>query len=353
MSKYWSETVKNIEPYVPGEQPKDKKYIKLNTNESPYPPSPKVIEAIKAAAGDSLRLYPDPNCDELKETIANYYSLRKDQVFVGNGSDEVLAFAFMAFFNKGRKVFFPDITYSFYPVYAELFGLDYEAIPLDEDFNITLDRFNDENGGIIISNPKSPTAQALPLKDVEAIIKNNMDKVVMVDEAYIDFGGESVVKLIDTYPNLLVIQTLSKSRCLAGLRVGFAMGHKDLIEGLERVKNSFNSYTLDRLAIAGAIEAFKDEAYFQETLKKIITTRERVSKAMKELGFRVLDSKANFLFASHGDISAKVLFQELRERGVLVRYFNKPRIDNFLRITIGTDEEMDSLIKAVKEILKV
>jgi histidinol-phosphate aminotransferase len=350
MSRYWNETVKEIKPYVPGEQPRDQKYIKLNTNENPYPPSPKVIEAIKNAADESLRLYPDPSCDGLRTTLAQYYGLKKEQTFVGNGSDEILAFAFMAFFDPQKTILFPDITYTFYPVYSELFNINYKTVALDDALNIPEELFFRENGGIVISNPNAPTAKYMPLEAIERILKNNMDSVIIIDEAYIDYGGESAVKLIDQYPNLLVIQTFSKSRALAGLRVGFALGHKDLIEGLDRVKNSFNSYTLDRLALAGAVEAIKDEEYFQEARQKVINTRERFSKGLMDLGFEVIDSKANFVFMTHLKIHASSIFMGLREKGILVRHFNKPRIDNYLRVSIGTDKEMDIVLKALKDI---
>lgn len=352
MSKYWSEITKKIMPYTPGEQPKDKKYVKLNTNECPYPPSPKVIDAIKTAANENLRLYPDPNCDDLRDTIAEYYGLEKNQVFVGNGSDEVLAFSFMAFFNPGGPILFPDITYSFYPVYAGLFNIDFEVVYLDEEFNVPIDKFYKNNGGIVISNPNAPTAKFMSVESTKHILNRNLESVVIIDEAYVDFGGESAISLINEYPNLLVIQTLSKSRSLAGLRVGFALGQKELIDGLDRIKNSFNSYTLDRLALIGAIEAIKDEEYFEETRLKIIETREKVSAKLIEMGFRVTDSKANFVFISHTIVHASILFKELREKGILVRYFNKPRIDNYLRVSIGTDEEMNCFLKAVNEIIK-
>ena len=351
MSKYWKEIVKNIEPYIPGEQPGDKRYIKLNTNENPYPPSPGVIEAIRQAANENLRLYPDPNCEELRETIAGYFGLRKEEVFVGNGSDEILAFSFLAFFNHGRPVLFPDITYSFYKVYAELFQVDYKLIPIDEEFIIPVEEFYAENNGIIIPNPNAPTGRFLPVDAFIEIFKHNADSVVIIDEAYIDFGGESAAVIIKEYPNLLIIQTFSKSRSLAGLRVGFCVGHKDLIEGIRRVKNSFNSYTLDRLAVAGAIEAIRDENYFQETRSKIINTRERVSARLIEMGFNVIPSKANFIFISHPEVYAANLFHGLKNRGVLVRYFKKPRIDNFLRVTIGIDEEMDCFLDIIAESL--
>lgn len=350
MSKYWSAFVKNIEPYVPGEQPKDRRYIKLNTNENPYPPSPLVLEALKNAADETLRLYPDPTCDELRETIAQYYGLKKGQVFIGNGSDELLAFSFMAFFKDKKPILFPDITYSFYPVYCELFSIDYTLVPLDEEFNIPADRFCTENGGIVIPNPNAPTARFLPVDAIKRILEANADSVVMIDEAYVDFGGESAVKLINDYANLLVIQTLSKSRSLAGLRVGFALGDEELVEGIDRIKNSINSYTLDRLALAGALAAMKDEAYFQETRRKVIRTRERVASELMRMGFKVLDSRANFIFISHPLYEADMLFRNLREKGILVRYFNKPRIDNYLRVSIGSDEEMDDFLKAIKEI---
>lgn len=351
MSKYWSSVIKEIKPYVPGEQPKDREFIKLNTNENPYPPSPKAITAIKQAATESLRLYPDPNCDELKCTIAQYYSLKEEQVFIGNGSDELLAFAFLAFFNPDSPILFPDITYSFYKVYAGLFQLDYRLIPLDETFSLDTQLLCKKNGGIIIPNPNAPTGKYLSLESIKFILKNNLDVIVIVDEAYIDFGGESAVGLIKDYPNLLIIQTFSKSRSLAGLRVGFALGHVDLIEGLNRVKNSINSYTLDRIALAGATEAIRDQEYFQETRLRIINTRERVSMKLEELGFQITPSKANFIFITHPNYPANTLFDNLREKGVLVRYFNQSRIDNYLRVTIGSDEEMDQFLAIVRGIL--
>ncbi|MCX7841921.1 MAG: histidinol-phosphate transaminase [Clostridia bacterium] len=352
MSKYWSELAKKIEPYVPGEQPKDRKYIKLNTNENPYPPSPRVIDAINRLANESLRLYPDPNCDDLRDTIALYHRLHRSQVFVGNGSDEVLAFAFMAFFDPDKTILFPDITYSFYPVYAELFNLKHRTVPLSDDFDIIAGDYAGENGGIIIANPNAPTAKQIDKEAIIKIIESNLNSVVIIDEAYVDFGGESVIQLINDYPNLLVVQTLSKSRSLAGMRLGFALGHQDLIQALDRIKNSFNSYTLDRLAIGAAVEAFKDEEYFRETCLKVVNTRERISGVLKEMGFKLTDSKANFIFASHPKIKARDLFSGLREKGILVRYFNKPRIDNYLRITIGTDEEMDCMVEALKLLLE-
>ncbi|AFS79852.1 histidinol-phosphate aminotransferase HisC [Gottschalkia acidurici 9a] len=351
MSKYWSEITKEIKPYIPGEQPKDKTYIKLNTNENPYPPSKRVIEAIKNTANEKLKLYPEPTVEKLRDTIGEYYSLKNTQVFIGNGSDEVLAFAFMAFFNPGETIIFPDITYSFYPVYANLFKINYNLISLDDNFSIPIESFSEKNSGIIFPNPNAPTGKYIDIEYIEEILKKNMDKVVIVDEAYIDFGGISSAKLVNKYPNLLVIQTLSKSRSLAGLRVGFALGHEDLIEGLNRIKNSINSYTIDTLALYGSIEAIKDEGYFEETRTKIINTRERISNELKNIGFYVIESKANFVFISHSSVNAEELFIKLKEKGILVRYFNSPRIDNFLRVSIGTDEEMDAFVKGVKEIL--
>lgn len=348
MSRYWSQTVRNISPYVPGEQPKDRKYIKLNTNENPYPPSAKAIEAIRSAANDALRLYPDPSSEELRETIAKAFSLKKENVFIGNGSDEVLAFCFPAFFEPaGLPVLFAEITYSFYPVYAALFNTPYRLIPMDDEFNVPVEGYFQANGGILIANPNAPTGKGLPLEGIQKILQRNAGSVVIIDEAYVDFGGHSAAGLIETYPNLLVIRTLSKSHSLAGLRVGYALGGNDLIEGITRVKDSVNSYTVDRMAQAGAREAIKDVACLQETLSKIIRTRERVSAGLMDMGFHVIPSQANFIFVSHAQVPAADLFQSLREKGILVRYFNKPRIDNYLRVTIGTDEEMDRFLEAI------
>lgn len=353
IDKYWSEKVKNLEPYIPGEQPRDKKYIKLNTNENPYPPSPKVLEVIANSANESLRLYPDPECTELCQAIADYYSLNKRQVFPGNGSDEILAFAFMAFFNPGNPIIFPEITYSFYPVYCNMFNIDYNLITLDNEFNIPIEKFFCQNGGIIFPNPNAPTGKALLLKDINSILEYNKDTVVIVDEAYIDFGGETAAGLINKFSNLLVVQTFSKSRSLAGLRLGFALGSEGLIEALNRIKNSINSYTIDRIAIKAGIESIKDEAWFQSTRQKVIDTRDRVTTALRNLGFKVIDSKANFIFISHEDFKARDLFTILKDRGVLVRHFNKPPIDNYIRISIGTDEEMDRFIEIIKEIMQL
>lgn len=353
MSKYWSGLAKGLDPYVPGEQPKDKKYIKLNTNENPYGPSPRVLEAIRNYTDDSLKLYPDPACDMLVSAAAGYYGLKKEQVFPGNGSDEILAFAFMAFFDPGRAILFPDITYSFYPVYAKLFNIDYRAVPVGEEFEIPEKEFYQSPGGVIIANPNAPTGRYLDLISIKRILDNNSSSVVIIDEAYIDFGGESAVRLIESYPNLMVVQTFSKSRSLAGMRLGFALGDSNLIAAMNSVKNSFNSYTIDRLAMAAGIEAFRDDEYFEETRKKVIATRKRTTSEMTAMGFKVIDSEANFIFAMHPRLNAAEIFSELRAKGILVRYFKKPRIDNYLRITIGSDEEMDAFLKVVKEIISL
>lgn len=352
MSQYWSEIARGLEPYVPGEQPKDKTYVKLNTNENPYPPSPKVLEAMKQAANENLRLYPAPACDELRTCIAGYHGLAKEQVFAGNGSDEVLAFIFLAFFNPGQPILFPDITYSFYPVYAKLFNIDYKLVPLEGDFSIPLEKFSQQNGGIIFPNPNAPTGRYMAVEAIEGILQRNTKHVVVVDEAYIDFGGESAVKLINKYPQLLVVHTLSKSRSLAGLRVGFAMGHEELIEGLDRVKNCINSYTLDRVALAGATATFADEAYFQDMRRKVIATREKTIACLQKIGFTVIPSQANFIFIKHQSASADDLYQQLRAKGILVRYFNKPRINEFLRVSIGSDEEMACFLRVLTEIIR-
>jgi histidinol-phosphate aminotransferase len=351
MSKYWSKLAARLEPYVPGEQLKDKKYIKLNTNENPYPPSPKAIEAIKAAADSSLKLYPDPVAADLKSALAKNYGLKSSQVFVGNGSDEVLAFSFMAFFNTDEEVLFPDVTYSFYPVYANIFSINFRLVPLAEDFTVPVKEFFNSEGGVIIPNPNAPTARAIAAKDIERILVSNKEKVVIIDEAYVDFGAESVVNLVDKHENLLVVQTLSKSRSLAGLRVGWAFGQEHLIEGLTRVKDSINSYTLDRLALIGAAAAVEDVDYFEETRGKIMSTRERITANLQNLGFNIIPSKANFIFISHENVPAEHIFKRLKEEGVLVRYFKKPGIDNYLRVSIGTDAEMDAMIEKLQTIL--
>ncbi len=352
MSQFWSPLVHSLTPYVPGEQPKINNLIKLNTNENPYPPSPKVLAEIKAQTGELLKRYPDPNSDVLKQTIAQYHQLNSNQVFVGNGSDEVLAHAFQALLKQDKPLLFPDITYSFYPVYCGLYQMEYQTIPLTENFEIDINDYHKESGGIIFPNPNAPTGRLLALKNIEALLKKHANKVVLVDEAYIDFGGESAATLINQYPNLLVVQTLSKSRSLAGIRVGFALGHPDLIEALERVKNSFNSYPLDRLAIYGAKAAFEDEAYFQETCQKIIQTRHTLTNTLQALGFNIIPSAANFIFVSHPNYPAEQLAQALRKQSIIVRYFNKPRINQYLRITIGTDAENRQFSQALQSIIQ-
>lgn len=350
MSKFWSPFVKDLVPYVPGEQPKLAKLVKLNTNENPYGPSPKAIAAMQAELGDNLRLYPDPNSDRLKQAVADYYGVQTAQVFVGNGSDEVLAHAFHGLFLHGQPLLFPDISYSFYPVYCGLYRIAFEAIALDEQFQIRVEDYARPNGGIIFPNPNAPTGCPLALDAIERMLKANPDTVVLVDEAYIDFGGETAISLVDKYPNLLVSQTLSKSRSLAGLRVGIAVGHPDLIEALERIKNSFNSYPLDRMAIAGAAAAFEDKAYFEQTCQRVIDSREAIVAGLEKLGFEVLPSAANFVFARHPGKDAAALAAGLREQGVIVRHFKQARIAQFLRITIGTPEQNQALLDALQSL---
>lgn len=352
MSKFWSDIVHKLTPYVPGEQPKLTNLVKLNTNENPYGPSPRVIEALKAEAADSLRLYPDPNSDALKAAIAHTYHLKPDQVFVGNGSDEVLAHVFQALLKHDKPLLFPDITYSFYPVYCGLYGIEFQTIPLAADFSINIDDYALPNGGIIFPNPNAPTGMPLSLAQIEKLLQRNTQSVVVIDEAYVDFGTESAVGLIDQYPNLLVTHTLSKARSLAGLRVGYAMGSPELIEALIRVKDSFNSYPIDRFASAGAIAAMQDVAYFEQTCAQVVATREALVKDLTGLGFEVLPSGANFIFAKHSAWGGAELTAKLRERSIIVRHFKSPaRISAYLRITIGTDEQSKLLINALSDIL--
>jgi histidinol-phosphate aminotransferase len=348
MSTLWSPLVRELEPYTPGEQPQIDGLIKLNTNESPYPPSPRVHSLMTADAIAKLRLYPDPNSKKLKQTIANYYSVKPAQVFVGNGSDEILALVFMAFFQQDKPLLFPDITYSFYKVYCQLFRINYETIALKEDFTIDFADYQKPNGGIIFPNPNAPTAIGKSLSEIENFLQKNSQSVVVVDEAYVDFGAETACTLISKYPNLLVVQTLSKSRSLAGMRVGLAVGNEQLIEALDRVKNSFNSYPLDRLAEAAAIAAFEDEDYFLECKNKIISTRDWTVSELKALDFTILPSQANFVFAKPNFTDATSLARQLRESKILVRHFNIPKIVDFLRITIGTPEEMQQVINTIK-----
>ncbi|EJC81776.1 histidinol-phosphate aminotransferase [Rhizobium leguminosarum bv. trifolii WSM2297] len=351
MSRYWSDIVSELRPYVAGEQPRIPGLVKLNTNENPYGPSPKALEAIRQAADDRLRLYPDPAATELRETIAARHGLAVDEVFVGNGSDEVLAHAFQALLKHQRPLLYPDVTYSFYPTYSLLYDIEAIEVPVDDRFRIRLADYDRPCGAIIIPNPNAPTGIGLPLADIEALVAAHPDAVVVIDEAYVDFGGDSAIPLISKYPNLLVIQTLSKSRSLAGLRVGFALGQRELIEALVRVKDSFNSYPLDRLAQVAATAAIKDEAWFETCRKKLIASRDALVQELEALDFEVLPSQANFVFARHDSRSGAKLLTALRERGVLVRQFAKPRISDFLRISIGTDEECARLVSALKEIL--
>jgi histidinol-phosphate aminotransferase len=354
MSKFWSRVVHDLTPYVPGEQPKLANLVKLNTNENPYGPSPKVLDALRAEVADTLRLYPDPNADRLKQAIADNFGLQPAQVFVGNGSDEVLAHAFQALLKHDRPILFPDITYSFYPVYCGLYDIEYETIPLSDEFAIRVEDYDRPNGGIIFPNPNAPTGCPLSLDEIERLLKANTDSVVVVDEAYIDFGGESAVALINHYPNLLVTHTLSKSRSLAGLRVGYALGHSDLIQALTRVKDSFNSYPLDRFAIAGGVAAMQDQTYFEETRNKVIASREKLVADLESLEFMVLPSAANFIFARHSTQDGAELTAKLRERSIIVRHFRQPaRVSPFLRITVGTDAECQALVSALREILAI
>ncbi len=353
MSRYWSKVVQGLTPYVPGEQPKLPNLIKLNTNESPYGPSRRVLDAMRAEIGESLRLYPDPASDKLRAAIAKRYEVTPAHVFVGNGSDEVLAHVFLGLLKHDKPVLFPDITYSFYPVYCGLYGIPYEPVPLNRSFEIVIDDYLRPNGGIIFPNPNAPTGRFVPVAEIDRLLRANTASVVVIDEAYVDFGGESVVPLVQRYPQLLVTHTLSKSRALAGLRVGYAIGHPDLIEALNRVKDSFNSYPLDRFAQAGAAAALEDDAYFKAMCGKVMVTKKKLVQELQALGFEVLPSAANFLFArvpgrDGGEIAAK-----LRERSIIVRHFRKPlRIAEFMRITVGTDEQCAGLVEALREILK-
>jgi len=357
MSKFWNSIVRNLTPYVPGEQPKLSNLIKLNTNENPYGPSPKVLQALREETGESLKLYPDPNADKLKQAIGRFHNVTTQQVFVGNGSDEVLAHVFLALLKHEHPLLFPDITYSFFPAYCKLYGIEYTTLPLTGSFDVGVDDYfhgdNAQNGGVIFPNPNAPTGKLVPLAEIERLLIANTESVVVIDEAYIDFSAEpaSAIPLVDKYPNLLVVQTLSKSRSLAGLRVGFAIGHADLIEALERVKNSFNSYPLDRLAIVGATAAFEDRDYFEQTRQAVIASREALCLALLELGFMALPSAANFIFVRHPGHDAAALAAALRERHIIVRHFKLPRIDQFLRISIGTDDQCQALVIALQKVL--
>ena len=347
----WERNIRKVVPYTPGEQPNQPDMIKLNTNENPYPPAPKVQQVLKEMDAGDLRLYPDPSAGALVKAIADYYGLKEDQVFVGVGSDDVLAMSFLTFFNGEKPVLFPDITYSFYDVWAELFRIPYERPALDDSFHIKKEDYFKENGGIIFPNPNAPTGVELPLQDIEEILKANPGSVVIVDEAYIDFGAHSALPLISKYDNLLVVQTFSKSRSMAGMRIGFACGNPVLIKYLNDVKYSFNSYTMNRTSLAAGVAAIGDRDYFEDTCQKIMDTREWTQKELTVLGFTFQDSKANFSFASHKTCPAKQIFEALRAKHIYVRYFAKPRIDNYLRITIGTREEMEQLIRFLKDYL--
>ncbi|MBL0374089.1 histidinol-phosphate transaminase [Rhizobium sp. KVB221] len=353
MSKFWSPIVSTLKPYVAGEQPRMQNLVKLNTNENPYGPSPKAVAAIQAEAGDGLRLYPDPLSLKLRQAIAGLHGVDASEVFVGNGSDEVLAHAFQALLKHDKPLVYPDITYSFYPVYCLLYGIAAQTIPLDDKFEIRLEDYQRDCGAIILPNPNAPTGIGLPLSGIEALVAANPGKPVVIDEAYIDFGGETAIPLTRKYDNLLVIHTLSKSRSMAGLRVGFAIGQRHLIEALERVKDSFNSYPIDRLAEAGATAAIEDVAWFDETRHKVMESRDRVTGALRQRGFEVLPSLANFIFARHPGHSGASLAAGLRAVSVLVRHFDKPRISDFLRISIGTREECDRLIEAIDVVIGV
>jgi histidinol-phosphate aminotransferase len=352
MSKYWSEVVHKLTPYIPGEQPKENISLKLNTNENPYGPSQKVLDSISAASNNQLRLYPDPESDLLKSTISNYYNIPMNSIFVGNGSDEILAFIFQGFFKNNLPILFPDITYSFYPAYCSLYDIKYTRMPLDEKFNIVLEDYLIPNGGIIFPNPNAPTGIPKNLVDIKNLVKINQDSVVVIDEAYVDFGTESAVELVKQYKNLVITQSFSKSRSLAGMRLGCAFGNEDLIEALNRIKNSFNSYPIDRLAQVAGIEAIKDENYFSETGQKIIQARKFLEKELLLMGFQTLPSGANFIFTKHRSKDAAMIFKKLRESGVIVRHFKVPeRISQYLRITIGTQEEMRKFISILKMIM--
>ena len=356
MSQYWSPVVHNLTPYVPGEQPKLNNLIKLNTNEHPWGPSPKALEAIQAATNDNLRLYPDPNSEQLKTELARHHGVQVSEVFVGNGSDEVLAHAFMALLNHPGGLWFPDITYSFYPVYCELYGITPRILPLTADFSINADDYlptdSGRAGAIIFPNPNAPTGRPLPLSEIERIVAGNPQAVVLIDEAYVDFGAESAVKLVARYPNLLVAHTFSKSRSLAGLRVGYAIGQAHLVEALERVKNSFNSYPLDRLALAGAVASVQDKEHFTDSCAKVIAVRENLITDLTALGFEVLPSAANFIFVQHPKRAGAELTAKLREQAIIVRHFKQARINNFMRITIGTPEQCRALVEALTIILE-
>ena len=349
MDKLWKKNLRDIEPYVPGEQSKDKNIVKLNANENPYPPSPKAIEAINRFNCNSLRFYPDANATEFKQAMAKYYGVQSENVFLGNGSDDVLALCFQAFFNGNKPIVFPDITYSFYPVWCRLFNIPFKNYPLNDDFRINIEDYAEENGGVVIPNPNAPTSLGEGRAFIERLMEYNKDCIVIIDEAYVDFGGYSSVELTKKYENLIVTGTFSKSRSLAGLRIGYAIGSKNLISVLEAVKNSYNSYTVDSVSMAAGTASIKDKDYFDETVSRVIATRERVIAELRKLGFTALDSQTNFIFASHDNANMRDYFEWLKKQKVFIRYFNLPRIDNYVRITVGTDEEMDIFLEKTKE----
>lgn len=351
MNRFWSDTTNSIVPYVPGEQPKDKILIKLNTNESPYPPSPRVIERIRECTASDIRLYPDPESSALKKAVAEYNGIAEDQIFPGNGSDEVLAFLYQAFFNTSERIAYPDITYSFYPVYSQLYGIPSLEIPLENDFSIDFSRYPEDLRAILFANPNAPTGIVIPVSEIEKLVKSRPNTLIIVDEAYVDFGSESCVPLINQYDNLLVVQTLSKSRALAGMRIGLALGRKELIEGLNRIKNSFNSYTMDRLAQAAATSAFEDVAYYKDMQRKIIDTRERTKAMLSEMGVPCTDSKSNFLFVSIPGVRGPEAMRLFRDDGILVRNLKTPRITDWLRISIGSDSDMDKVVACIKKMI--
>lgn len=352
MSKFLSSLYSALEPYTPGEQPKDKAYIKLNTNESPFPPSPKVVKAINEDVINDLNLYPDPEVGLLRDALAENFGVKKDNIFVGNGSDDVIAFSVMAFCGRGGSLACPDITYGFYPVYAELFGVNLTEVPLREDFSINIEDYKNFTEPVIIANPNAPTGLMLSLSEVESLINQNPNRLVIMDEAYMDFGKASAVELTKKYDNLMVIGTFSKSRSLAGLRVGFAVAGTEIIRDLETMRFSFNPYNINSLTMRAATAAIKDKPYYDDCINKIIENREHTKTELTKMGFKVLDSKSNFIFASHPDYSAKSLYEELKNRGILVRYFSKERIKDFVRITVGNKEQMQTVVNEIEDILK-
>ena len=351
MDKPFLDKLRKIDPYVPGEQPQAADIIKLNANENPYPPAPGVQEVLRTFDASSLALYPDANGKRLKTALADRFGIKPAQVFLGNGSDDVLALAFQSFFCSDKPILYPDITYSFYPVWCDLFRIPYETVPLDEDFCVNIRDYDKPNGGVVLPNPNAPTGRALPLDAIEDLLQHNTDCVVIIDEAYVDFGANSAVSLLKRYENLLIVQTMSKSRSLAGLRIGYALGSETLIATLEAVKNSYNSYTMDAIALAAGEAAVRDEMYFRQTCRKVMATRERAAEALRELDFMVSPSLSNFLFVTHLKKEASVIFEYLRQKNIFIRYFKLPRIDNYLRITVGTDEQMEKLIAALGEFL--